>query len=111
MWHSLNRHHLHQNFLSILQSLEERLICCLQILIVLSTKWHLLDLLLRVDKGDDSAARAQNQLTLVLEHNLYNLVCVSQKNRLLGPLPLLDVDKVLALAAPCRCILLGEGEL
>ena len=68
--------------------------------------------MLGVDEGDKAAARAQDQLGLVLEHHLNDLVCVSEEDSLLSPLPLLDVDKMVTV---CRLahgsVLLREGKL
>ena len=65
-----------------------------------------------VDKGDIAAARAQNQLGLVLEHHLDDLVCIAEQDGLLGPLPLLDVDEVVSVCCLAHwSVLLGEGEL
>ena len=50
--------------------------------------------MLRVDKGDDSTAGAQDELRLVLEQHLDDLVSVSQQDGLLGSLPFLDVNQV-----------------
>ena len=107
----MDRHHLDEDLLSVLQSLEERLICYLQILIVLDTEGHLLDLLLRVYKGDDTTTRAKDQLRLILEHDLDDFVGVSEQDGLLGTLPLLDVDEVVAISRSGGRILLGERKL
>ena len=77
-----------------MESLIQRLVRDLQVDIVLSTEWHALNFLLRVDKGDDSTARAQDELRLVLEQHLDDLVSVSQQDGFLGSLPFLDVNQV-----------------
>ena len=53
--------------------------------------------MLRVDEGDIAATGAKDELRLVLEQDLDDLVCVSQEDRFLGPLPLLDVDELATL--------------
>ena len=68
--------------------------------------------MLGVDESDKAAARAQDQLGLVLEQHLDDLVRVAEEDGLLGPLPLLYVDKMVSV----RClahwsVLLREGEL
>jgi len=90
--HRLDRHHLDQDFLRILQSLVQRLVCDLKVYIILCTQWHLLHFLLWVDKSDDSTARTQNKLRLVLEHDLDHFICVSQKDSFFGTFPLFDVN-------------------
>ena len=68
--------------------------------------------MLGVDEGDIAAARAQDQLGLVLEHHLDDLVCVSEENGLLGPLPLLDVDEMVSVCCLAHwSVLLREGKL
>ena len=52
--------------------------------------------MLGVDEGDKAAARAQDKLGLVLEQHLDDLVCVTEEDGLLGPLPLLDVDELVS---------------
>ena len=67
--------------------------------------------MLRVDKGDDSTARAQDELRLVLEQHLDDLVSVSQQDGLLGSLPFLDVNQVaLIVFLSDWCVLLSEAK-
>lgn len=68
--------------------------------------------MLGVDESDKAAARAQDQLGLVLEQHLDDLVCVTQEDGLLGPLPLLDVDKMVSVCCLAHwSVLLREGKL
>ena len=68
--------------------------------------------MLGVDESDKAAARAQDQLGLVLEQHLDDLVRVAEEDGLLGPLPLLDVDKVVSVCCLAHwSVLLREGEL
>jgi len=68
--------------------------------------------LLGIDEGNEATTRAENQLTLVLEHHLNDLVGVAQEDRLLRPLPLLDIDKLLVITVlTLRSVILREGEL
>ena len=65
-----------------------------------------------VDEGYIAAARAQNQLGLILEQHLDDFVCVTEEDGLLGPLPLLDVDKVVSVCCLAHwSALLREGKL
>ena len=78
---------------------------------MLCAQRHLLDLLLRVDEGHYAATRAQNQLRLVLEHDLDDFVRVTQQDGLLGSFPLLNVDERLSVVSASWGLLLSEWEL
>lgn len=68
--------------------------------------------MLGVDECDKAAARAQDQLGLVLEQHLDDLVRVTEEDGLLGPLPLFDVDKMVSVYCLAHwSALLREGEL
>lgn len=47
-------HHLHKNFLGVLESLEKRGVRDLELLLLAALQGALLDLLLRVDEGNDA---------------------------------------------------------
>lgn len=81
---------MYENFLCVLKALKQRWVFNLQVFILLVEGDHL-DLLLGVDEGDHSAARAQDQLGLVLEQHLDDFVGVPQQDGLLCALPFLDV--------------------
>ena len=68
--------------------------------------------MLGVDEGDKAAARAQDKLGLVLEQHLDDLVCVTEEDGLLGPLPLLDVDELVSVCCLAHwSVLLRESKL
>ena len=106
------RHHLHENLLGILEALKERLVSLLKVHVLLGTQGHLLHLLLRVDKGDIAASRAENQFRLILEHHLYDLICIAKEDGFLCSLPLFDINQLLVIAVlTLRCTVFIETEL
>ena len=79
---------------------------------MLSAQRHVVHLLLGVNEGDKAAARAKNQLALILEHNLDDFVGVAEEDSLLCALPLLDVDQLRVITVLAgRSVLLREAEL
>ena len=68
-------HHLHEHLFCVLKSLEKRFVSYFKVFIG-TIEGHRLNLLLGIDKRDEAAARAQDQLRLILEEHLNHFVSV-----------------------------------
>jgi hypothetical protein len=88
--------HLHQDFLGVLQTLEERWLLNFKVKVT-ARRWAQRHSLhwgsLGIDEGDLPVAAAQDELRGVLEYHLDNFVTVAHKNSFWGFLPLLNIGK------------------
>jgi hypothetical protein len=100
--------HLKQDFLCILQALVERRILKFDVRVCYR---HGFEFSLCVDKSNNTTAAAQDELRLILEHNLNDTIVVAQQYCFASSLPLLDVSQRELKSGSDRCSFLCKWEL